>query len=109
MTTNCEYVRNYYGVPAEIGRRVIAYGKPGVIAKDMGNYIGILLDEDKPGNINPYHPTDGIEYLPAFGKIRPMTRSQERYRRYLEYGDWFDSFKDFLAWDNNKRKEGAWR
>lgn len=74
---NCEYVRKYYGVPACIGRRVVAYGKPGIIAEDRGNYIGILLDEDKPGNINNYHPTDGIEYLDEIGKVRPMTRSMK--------------------------------
>jgi len=49
---NCEYVAQYYGVPACIGRRVIAYGKPGIIAEDRGNYIGILLDSDKPGPVN---------------------------------------------------------
>lgn len=94
---NCEYVKKYYGVPACIGRRVIAYGKPGIIAEDRGHYIGILLDCDKPGNVNNYHPTDGIEYLDEVGKVRPMTRSQKRYDEYLR-ADWFDgSFADWLG------------
>lgn len=34
---NCAYVRNHYGVPAEVGRRVIANGEPGVIIADRGS------------------------------------------------------------------------
>lgn len=80
---NCEYVREYYRVPACINRRVIAYGKPGMIVKDRGHYIGINLDEDKPGVVNNYHPTDGIEYL-GMGEPRKITRAQKRYQEYLD-------------------------
>ena len=100
---NCGYVKEAYGVPACIGRRVIAYGKPGVIAEDRGNYIGILLDSDKPGHVNNYHPVDGIEYLPDMAKVRKPSRSAERYARFLEYGDGFDSFIDFCRWDAARR------
>lgn len=79
---NCEYVRQYYGVPACIGRRVMVYGKPGIIAEDRGNYIGVNLDTDKPGRVSNYHPTDGVQYL-GMGKVRKMTRSQQRYQDYL--------------------------
>ncbi len=96
---NCEYVKEYYGVPAEIGMQVKAYGKHGVIAEDRGNYIGVLLDCDKPGNINNYHPVDGIEYLGTFVKVRKPGRSQARYMRFLADGDCFDSFIDFCKWD----------
>ena len=96
---SCEYVRQYYGVPAEIGRRVIAYGKPGVIAADRGNYIGVLFDVDSPNRISNCHPTGHVEYL-GMGEIRKMTRSQARYRRYLDVGDCFDSFRDFLDYDS---------
>jgi hypothetical protein len=93
---NCEYVAQYYGVPACIGRRVIAYGKPGIIAEDRGNYIGILLDMHKPGTINNYHPVDGIEYG-EMGKVREMTRSQKRYANYVE-ADWYDgTFAEWLG------------
>jgi len=34
------------------------------------------------------------------------TKEQERYRRFLEYGDWFDSFREFLQWD--ARPERTW-
>lgn len=93
---NCDYVANYYGVPACIGRRVVAYGKPGIIAEDRGNYIGILLDSDKPGNVNNYHPCDGIEYL-GMGTVRKMTASQKRYREFLEIGDCFEDFAHFFT------------
>ena len=96
---NCDYVREVYGVPAEIGRRVLVDGEPGIIVKDMGNHIGILLDKDKPTAINPYHPCHKIEYL-GMGKVRQMTSSQKRYREYLEYSDCFDSFKHYLDYLN---------
>jgi hypothetical protein len=91
---NCEYVAQYYGVPACIGRRVIAYGKPGIISEDRGNYIGVTLDSQKPGTVNNYHPCDGIEYG-EMGKVRPMTRSQRRYAEYMA-ADWFGD--GFSAW-----------
>jgi hypothetical protein len=92
--SRCQYVCNYYNVPADIGRRVIINGKPGIIAADRGNYIGVNFDSDKPGVIMNAHPTYGVEYL-EMGTIRKMTRSQQRYQRYLEF-DFFESFKQFL-------------
>lgn len=80
---NCKYVKEHYGVPADIGRRVIFKGKPGIIAADRGNYIGVNFDEDKPGVISNVHPTDDVEYG-EMGKIRKMTRSQKRYRDYIK-------------------------
>lgn len=99
---NSEYAREYYGVPACIGRRVIAYGKPGIIAEDRGNYIGILLDKDKPGSVNNYHPIDGIEYLDEIGKVRKPGRSQQRYIEYLKE-DGCGSFADFIGVDTHCR------
>lgn len=93
----CEYVRTYYGVPAEPGRRVIIDGKPGIIAKDKGAYIGVLLDEDPPNRIRPYHPTWKVEYG-GLGTVRKMTRSQQRYQEYLEIADCFESFGHWLRY-----------
>lgn len=101
---NCEYVRNYYDVPAEIGRRVTVYGKPGIIAADRGNYIGVNMDSDKPGVIKNSHPTDQVVYL-DMGTIRKMTRSQARYQRYLQIGDCFNSFREFLKYISKEEKE----
>ena len=80
---NCEYVCNYYKVPACIGRRVVVYGKPGIIYEDRGSYIGVNFDSDKPGMISNAHPTDGVEYG-EMGTLRKMTPSQKRYRDYIK-------------------------
>jgi hypothetical protein len=102
---NCDYVRKYYGVPAEIGRRVTVDGKPGVIAEDGGHYIAVNLDTDKPGKIPYCHPTWRVEYG-EMGHVRPMTTSQKRYKRFLEYGDGFESFLDYCRWDS--QPERSW-
>ena len=101
---NCEYVQKTYGVPACIGRRVIAYGKTGIIAEDRRHYIGVLLDSDKPGLIKNYHPVDGIEYG-AMGTVRKMTPAQARYRKYIKMADCFDDFKHFLKWESAQKRE----
>jgi len=93
-----EYVRKYYGVPAKIGRRVVVYGKPGVIAADRGHYIGVNFDSDKPGVIHNCHPTSEVQYG-DMGVVRKPSRYAERYQRFLEYGECFDSFIDFCRWD----------
>lgn len=69
---------------------------------------------DRGGNGNAEHkcaagwnrtkPSDLGCYcgMPIVGEPRrqpKMTRSQERYQRFLEFGDCFDSFRDFLSWD----------
>ncbi|MEE9395239.1 MAG: hypothetical protein V3W41_22330 [Planctomycetota bacterium] len=94
----CQYVRNTYGVPAVIGRRISFKGKPGIIAEDRGNYIGVNFDEDKPGEVCNLHPTYEVEYL-DMGKVRQETRSQKRYRQFREC-DWFDgTFGDWIKTD----------
>ncbi|KPG94595.1 hypothetical protein [Pseudomonas sp. RIT-PI-r] len=62
MSHNCEYVPQHHQVRAEIGRRVIAYGKTGVILADRGHYIGVVLDEDPKKRIVNYHPTHEMQY-----------------------------------------------
>lgn len=90
------YVRQHYGVPAERGRRVVVYGKPGVIAEDRGHYIGVNFDADKPGVIRNAHPTWEVQYL-EIGAVRQATRSQRRYAAYLDadssmsFGEWLNS------------------
>jgi len=93
---NCEYARDYYGVPARIGRRVVVHGRPGIIAEDRGHYIGVNFDADKPGMVFNAHPTNNVEYG-EMGQIRKMTRSQQRYNEYLKCADCFESFADFLG------------
>ncbi len=102
--SKCEYICNYYGVPADIGRRITMSGKPGVIAKDRGNYLGVNFDSDKAGVIFNVHPTFEVEYF-GMGKIRKPSRYQARYHRFLEYGDMFDTFIDYCRWDANPDRE----
>ena len=90
-----EYIQRCYKVPAEIGRRVLIDGRPGIIAEDMGAYIGVLFDDQPPNVILPHHPTSMVQYL-GMGEVRKMTRSQQRYHDYLKVADCFDSFKDYL-------------
>lgn len=100
-----EYIRDYYKVPAEIGRGVVVDGQPGVIVEDMGNHIGVLFDKDKPGNVLPCHPTWKVDY----GDMRPIrkpTRSQRRYRRYLQVSECYDSFMHFLRCHKEDRPNG---
>jgi len=101
---NCEYVRQYYGVPAEIGRRVLVSGKLGTIAGDRGHYIGVNLDSDKPSRILNYHPTDGVEYLDEIKPPRKPSRSAARYQRYLEVGECFESFLHFLRYEDARER-----
>lgn len=96
-----EYINNYYNVNAELGRKVVVDGEPGVIAKDCGHYIGINFDKDKPGVISNCHPTWRVEYGEV-GKIRKPTASQRRYQRYIDVSDCFDSFKHFLRWESEQ-------
>ena len=93
---NCEYVREYYDVPAEIGRRIGYKGRKGTIYKDGGNYIAVNFDDMKPGRTLNVHPTDpGLVYL-GIGALRPMTRSQKRYQEYLDC-DFGLSFAEWLG------------
>lgn len=89
------YVRRYYGVPAEIGRRVTVGARAGIITADRGAYIGVTFDDEKPTAIQPCHPTSQVVYG-EMGIPRPLTRSQRRYLQYLEVADLYDSFKHWL-------------
>lgn len=100
---SCEYVRDNYKVPAEIGRRVSLDRKLGVISEDRGHYLGVNFDEDKPGVISTCHPTWKVEYR-ELGAVRASTKSQQRYARYREYGDGFDSFIDYCRWDSDPER-----
>jgi hypothetical protein len=98
-----EYVRYYYGVPAELGRRVIVSGKPGIIAADRGHYIGVNFDSHKPGVILNCHPTSEVEYG-DMGELRKPSRYAARYQRYLEYGECFSNFLEFCYWDADQER-----
>jgi len=74
------YVKQYYGVPADIGRCVTYRDKPGIIYEEGGNYVAVNFDSDKPGHCHYIHPTDPGLIYGEMGQIRKMTKSQQRYR-----------------------------
>ncbi len=93
---NCDYVRETYGVPACIGRIVTYKGRKGIISADRGNYIGVTFDDQKPGCVSNFHPnTEGLEYG-GIGKVRKMTRGQQRYRDW-QYADSGITFAEWLG------------
>lgn len=99
MNEDFGYVNFHYGVNACVGRRVVAYGKPGTIVKDYGHYIGVVLDSaphDSPGR---YHPTDGIIYGEVVDYKPPKLNSRKRTakRNYQEFQD-ADCGYDFHEW-----------
>ena len=77
-------------------------GKPGVIAEDRGHYIGVNFDADRPGVIRNAHPVSDVTYL-GMGHVRPISRSQRRYLRWLEVGDCFSSFREFLKYESRHK------
>ena len=80
---DCKYVRDYYGVPACIGRIVTYKGKTGIIDKDGGNYISVNFDCDKPGVTCNIHPKDESLVYGGIGKVRKMTRGKQNYAEYI--------------------------
>jgi hypothetical protein len=116
MTHNCAFVRQHYQVPAEIGRRVIANGKPGVILADRGHYIRVVLDEDPKKRIANYYPTHEMqcgkmaETLPLkewlvlpfkhdrddLDRVWAATRSQAKDKAYERLQDYCHSIKAML-------------
>jgi len=66
MNANFEYIRRYYGVPAEEGARIRYTGDPdgafnGTITGTNGPHILVRFD-DSPGN-SVLHPTWEVSYL----------------------------------------------
>lgn len=98
-----DYVVQYYGVPAAIGRRVVAYGKPGIIVADRGHYIGVTLDDDPKRHVSNYHPVDGIEYGEMADKL-PKPPRRTNYDRYYDE-EWSCAFHEFLGVNRPHREQ----
>lgn len=100
---NCEYVRQHYGVPACIGRRVIANGKHGIIVADRGHYIGVVLDDDPKRRIGNHHPTWEMQYGEMAGKV-PRPPRKSNYDRYHDE-EWSCDFHEFLEINRPHREQ----
>ncbi|WP_111639943.1 hypothetical protein [Marinomonas shanghaiensis] len=99
------YIKKTYNVPADIGRKVIVDGKSGVIVENKSHHLGVNFDADKASVVSRCHPTWKVIYLDEFAAIRKLTKSQQRYKRFLEYGDSFKSFIDFCYWDAEQQRQ----
>ena len=95
-----EYVNNYYGVNAELGRDVIIGSRLATITSDRGNYIGVTFHDDARRNDLPCHPTSDVIYLDSFTDLKTIkpknSRSKQRYLDYLS-ADSSLSFKEWLG------------
>ena len=90
------YVKKHYGAPDDIGRKVEYKGRTGIIFEFGGNYVSVNFDDQKPGITSMIHPTDpDLKYL-EMGEIRQMTRSQKKYREYIN-ADFGCSFAEYLG------------
>lgn len=65
-----EYVRRYYGVPAQRGMRVTCDGKPGTITCGDGAHILVRPDGDYPASRRWIcHPTWRMTYHTPSGDV----------------------------------------
>jgi hypothetical protein len=98
-----EYVRNYYKVPAVVGRVVMVKDRRGVITGASGPHVKVWLDGDKTDF--PYHPSD-LTYTGEVGSPPKLTRSQRNYRAWL-HAETSESFIEFMQnpfWDDYRRR-----
>ena len=63
------YIRNYYGVPAKRGGRVITHHGPGTITSFHIQCIRIRLDDPSKRTSAPWHPTWCMRYLDTHGNV----------------------------------------
>jgi hypothetical protein len=70
--SDCEYIRNTYGVPAQVGGRVIYDDKQGTI-RGATNHLVVQMDGEKK-HVR-LHPTWEIAYLADDGSVLRDFRS----------------------------------
>lgn len=99
---------NQYG-QGEQYRNYFATGTDGKDYADILKLIEAGLMQDRGevklyGGMHVFTVTDaGIEYVKNQSPTPPpeakLTRSQKRYKRFLEYGDGFTNFIEYCRWD----------
>lgn len=70
-----EYIRTYYGVPAEIDGRVEVQEKMGTIRSTRDAYLMVYFDGDN--RTKPVHPTWNVTYFDEEGNV--VWRDTETY------------------------------
>jgi len=74
----CQYVNDYYHIPAYVGMTVWVEGVEGKIVEDRGRYIGITFHDESAGIVHNFHPTShGLVYdLPKKSTVRDQLHAR---------------------------------
>lgn len=67
--TGFDYIREYYGVPAEPGAKVEYNGKPGTVTGTHGPHVKVRLEWQTHSHC--YHPRDLEWHLPLKARSAP--------------------------------------
>lgn len=95
---NDNYVKDYYKVPNDVGRKVTYRERTGVIYEIRGQYVNVNFDDDKPARVSVIHPHDPeLKFGDMGGVIRKLTRSQQRYHEW-RMSDGCESFTEFIKY-----------
>lgn len=90
-----QYVRDYYHVPAYVGRVVYAGRKRGIVVGASGPHVKIHIDGERHAGV--YHPTDGLQWTEESAPLPKLSRSQRNYDCYLNS----ESNESFIEWLRN--------
>lgn len=106
-----EWHNKYYGLNIQLGKDVIREGRKGTVNKDLGNYVGVIMHDDKNFETLIVHPME-LTYLDTFTDTRTLRcknwRAKQRYQDYREALEWYDgSFFDYLR-DEKLIKSGKY-
>lgn len=88
-----QYVRDYYHVPAVVGRVVYARGKRGVVVGASGPHVKVHIDGERRAGI--YHPTDEMRWTDEFAPLPKKTRAERNYDAYL-HSETSETFIEFM-------------
>ncbi len=103
-----DWINQYYKLDVKVGLEVEREGKRGVVVEDMGNYVGVIMD-DRPNQVRPYHPTD-LVYGGMAKRVPKISRSAMRYRDYINMREVSDiTFKEYLRNEKEIKEWGTSR
>lgn len=98
-----EYIRNYYNVPAVVGRVVRYKDKRGVVSGASGPHVKVWFDGEKHDTV--VHPRD-LEWSNELGPLPTLTRGRRNYRAWL-HSETSESFIDFMRnpyWNDLRKR-----
>ena len=117
----CQYVNDFYHIPAYVGMKVWVEGVEGKIVEDRGHYIGVTFHDESAGVVHNFHPTShGLVYdLPKKPTIAkqledrpwPQWAKDLFVKRCTEYGTVLAesiSFSQCFDWGHTPEGIGFW-